>query len=207
MDILWWVCVFRSKRVTEIDNSLSSSGTLCRVSSFTFDTCSILLFPDAFSKEALIPTCSPRSAFAVTLVASRPEDAFIDLIADSIFGATMLTIAVKIAFCILSSTVSTILLISLSILSLKHLSKVLTFTVLSIIAILLLEASIVKSRSLVPLLTTVFSWLSLAALSIMISWSKSSNWLRSLLFDCLFLRVETMFVLITQLYMRLQYQQ
>ena len=47
---------------------------LCRVSSFTFDTPSVLLFLDAFSKEALIPTCSLRSEFADTLVTSRPED-------------------------------------------------------------------------------------------------------------------------------------
>ena len=122
---------------------------LCRVSSFTFDTFSTLLFPDAFSKKALIPTCSPRCEFAVTLVASRQEDAFFDLIANSILGATMLSMAVKIVFCILSSNLSTILLISLSILSLKHLSKVLTFTVLSIIAKFFLEASMVKSRFLV----------------------------------------------------------
>ena len=94
---------------------------LRRVSSFTIDTCSILLFPDAFSKEVLIPTCSLRSELADTLVTSRPEDPFIDLIANSNIGATMLSIAVKIAFCILSSTLSTILLLSLSIFSLKHL--------------------------------------------------------------------------------------
>ena len=61
----------------------------CRVSSFTFDTTNVLLFPDAFSKEVLIPTCSLRSEFADTVVASRPEDAFIDLIASSILGATI----------------------------------------------------------------------------------------------------------------------
>ena len=54
---------------------------LCRVSSFTIDTPSVLLFPDAFSKKALIPTSSLRSEFADTLVTSRPEDAFIALIA------------------------------------------------------------------------------------------------------------------------------
>ena len=88
---------------------------LCRVSSFTFDTSSVSLFLDALSKEALIPTRSLRSKFADTLVTSRPEDAFIDLIANSILGVTMLSMAVKIAFYILSSTVSTILFISLSI--------------------------------------------------------------------------------------------
>ena len=72
----------------------------------------------------------PRSEIAVTLVAFRPEDAFFDLMAHSTLGATMLSKAIKIGFYILSSTVSTILLISLSILLLKHLSKIFTFTVL-----------------------------------------------------------------------------
>ena len=48
---------------------------LRRVSSFTIDTPSVLLFPDAFPKEALIPTCSLRSEPADTLVASRTADA------------------------------------------------------------------------------------------------------------------------------------
>ena len=122
---LWWVCGCRSKCVPGTDKSLTSSWILCRVSSFIFVTPNVL-FSDAFSKEALVPVRSLRSEFADTLVTSRPEDAFIDLIANSILGATMLSMAVKIAFCILSSTVSTILLISLSILSLKHLSKVFT---------------------------------------------------------------------------------
>ena len=142
---------------------------LCRDSSFTFDTPSVLLFPDAFSKEILIPTCSLRSEFADTLVAYRPEDAIIDLIAYSILAPTMLSIAVKIAFCILSSTVSTKLLISLSILSLKHLSKIFTFIAFSLKIELLLEIPIVKSQSLVPSLTTTFSCLPLAALPIIIS--------------------------------------
>ena len=132
---------------------------LCRVSSFTFHTPNVLLSPDAFSKEVLIPACSLRSAD--TLVTSVPEDAFIDLIASSILGATMLSIAVKIAFCILSSTVSKILLISLPILLLKHLSNVFTLSAFSLTTELLLEVPTVKSRSLVPSLTTVFSCLSL----------------------------------------------
>ena len=74
------MCVCRSKRVFGTDNSFTSSGMLCRVSSFKFDTFSTLLFPDAFSEEALIPTYSPCSEFAVTLVASRPENALIELI-------------------------------------------------------------------------------------------------------------------------------
>ena len=172
----------------------------CWVLSFTFNTPSVSLLPGALSKGALIPTCSLRSEFAGTLVTSRPEDAFIDLIANSILGATMLSIAVKIAFCILSSTVSTILFISLSILSLKHLSKIFTFITFPLTIELSLQVPTVKSRSLVPPLTTVLSCLSLAALPMIMSWSKSSIWLRSHLFDCLFLRVETMFVLITELH-------
>ena len=55
---LWWVCVCQSKRVSGTDNSLTSSRMLFRDPSSTFDTCCTLLFPDAFSKEELIPTCS-----------------------------------------------------------------------------------------------------------------------------------------------------
>ena len=170
------MCVCRSKCAPETDNLLTSSGMLFRVSSFPFDICCTLLFPDAFSKKAILPTCSLHSKFAATLVASRQEHAFTDLIANSIIEATMLPVAVKIAFCIPSSTVSTILLLSLSILSLNHLSKVFTFTVLSLIAKLLLEASMVKFRSWVTSLTTEFSWFSLAALPIMISWSNLIGW-------------------------------
>ena len=48
---MWWVCGCRSGCVSGTDNSLTSSGILCRVSSITFDTCRILMFPDAFSKK------------------------------------------------------------------------------------------------------------------------------------------------------------
>ena len=65
---------------------------------FQSDICKTKLFSDAFSKGAVIPICSPRSEFAVTPVASRPEGAFIDLIANSILAATVLSIAIKIAF-------------------------------------------------------------------------------------------------------------
>ena len=76
------MCACRSKCVSWADNSLTSSGILCRVSSFTLDTRSKLLFPDAFSKETLIPTSYPLFEYVATLVTSRPEDAFIDLIAN-----------------------------------------------------------------------------------------------------------------------------
>ena len=134
---LWWVSVLppnamqwvgdrRSNCVPRADNPFTLSWKLHRVSSFIFVTPNVSLFTDAFSREALIPVYSLRSECADTLVTSRSEDAFIGLIANSILGAIMLSIAANIAFCILSSTVSTILFISLSILSLKHLSKVFT---------------------------------------------------------------------------------
>ena len=137
--ITWWMCDCRSNCVPGTDNSLTPSWELRRASSFILVTPIVLLFSDAFSKEALIPACSLHSEFADTLVTSRPEDAFNDLIAYSIFAATMLSMAAKIAFCILSSTVSTILFISLSILSLKHLSKVFTFIAFLLITGLTLE--------------------------------------------------------------------
>ena len=161
---MWWVCVRRSKRDSGTDNSLTSSAMLFRVSSFTFGTLSTVLFSDALSKETIIPTSSPRSEFAVALVAFCREGAFIGLIYSSILGATMLSIAVKFVFWILSSTVSTILFISLSILSLKHLPKVFTFTASSLVAKLLPQVPTVKSWSLVPSLTGMFPCLSLAAL-------------------------------------------
>ena len=118
-----WVIVGQTACVPRADNPFTLSWKLHRVSSFIFVTPNVSLFTDAFSREALIPVYSLRSECADTLVTSRSEDAFIDLIANSILGAIMLSIAANIAFCILSSTVSTILFISLSILSLKHLSK------------------------------------------------------------------------------------
>ena len=57
-------------------------------------------------KDDITPISSPRSKFAVTLVASHPEHAFIDLIANSILRATIPSLVVKIAFRILSSTMS-----------------------------------------------------------------------------------------------------
>ena len=141
---------------------------LFQVSSFTYDIFNTLLFSDAHSKKAVIPTCSPRSEFAVTLVASRPEDAFIDLLYTSILGATKLSIAVKIAFWILSSTVSSILLISLSVFSIKQFSQVFTFSVFSLVTQLLPEVPTVKSRSLETSLSNIISRLSLAMLPIVI---------------------------------------
>ena len=113
-----------AKSVSGTDNSLNLSGISFRVSSFTFDKCNTLLFSDAFSEWAVIPICSPLSEYAMTLIASCPADALIGLIAKSILEATILSKSIKIAFWVLSSTVSTILLFSLSILSSKHLSRV-----------------------------------------------------------------------------------
>ena len=129
----------------------------------------------------------------MTLAVSRPEDAFIDLIANAILGAITLSIGVKIAFWVLSSTVSTILPISLSIPSLKHLFKDFTFTAFSLVAKSQPRLPAVNSWSLVASMTVAFSCLSLALLPIITPWSKSIIWLRSLLFDCLFLQVETVY--------------
>ena len=77
------MCGCRSKCVPGTDNSLTLSEIMFRVPSFTFNTCSVLFHSDTFSKGAIIPICSPRSEFSVTLATSRLEDAFIDLIANS----------------------------------------------------------------------------------------------------------------------------
>ena len=168
MGIVMSVCL-PVKRVSGTENSLTSSGMLFQVSSFILDICNTLLFPDAFSKEAVFPTCSPCSDFAVILVASLLEGAFIDPIANSILGATILLRAVENAFWILSPTISTKLLNSLSIVALKYLSKVFTFTVFPLVTKLLPEVPTVKSRSLVLSLTLTFSRRSVAALPIITS--------------------------------------
>ena len=193
-DTTWWAGDCWSNCVPATDNSPTLSWGLQRFSSFAFVMPNVPLFSDALPKEVFILSWSLRSEFPDTLITSRPEDAFIDLIANSILGAMMLSIATRIAFCILSSTVSTILLISLSIFSLKHLSKVFTFNAFSLTIELTLEVPPVKFWSSTPPLTTTFSRLSLVVLPMITSWSKSSNWLRSLLLDCLFFLVETMFV-------------
>ena len=130
MKRLWWVWGCQSKCVLGTDNSLTLSGMFPRFSPFAFISWNVLFLSDTFSKGTVISARSPCSEIAVKLVASRPEDAFIDLTANLILGVTILTLVVKIAFWILSSTMSTMLLISLSILSFKHLSNVRTFTVL-----------------------------------------------------------------------------
>ena len=165
------MCDCQSKRVSGTNNSRTSSEVLFRVSSFLFDICNTLFFSEAFLKRAVITICSPRSETAVSVVASRQEDEFIDLIANSILGVTILSMAVKNVSWFLFSTVSTILLISLSILSLNYISKAFTFSGFSLVTkiLLLLQVPMVISRSTVPSLATVFSCLSLAALPIMIS--------------------------------------
>ena len=85
------------------------------------------------------PYVSPYSELVVTLVASRLEDAFIELFANLILEVKILSSAVRIAFWIVSPTVSTKFSISLSILPLKHLSKIFTFSKISVAAELLTE--------------------------------------------------------------------
>ena len=196
------LCGCRWKCVSGIDNSLTSSRIWFRVSSFTFNSWIVLFFPDKFSGVSVIPMCFPRSELAITLVASRPHDAFFDLIANSTLGWIILFIAVKIAFWNLSSTVATILPFSVSILSLKHLSKVFKFTTFSLTAWPPSELPTVNSWSTVLSLTVVLSCPMFIALPMITSWSQSCNWLRSFLLDCLFLWVETMLVLTNQLYLK-----
>ena len=111
---------------------------------------------------------SPRSEFSVILVTFCLEDEFNNLIDNSILGATMLSITVKIEFWNRSSTVSTKLLICFQSFH-KTSFQVFTFTVFSLVAKILLEVTAVKSRSLVPSLTITFLCLPLAALPIMTS--------------------------------------
>ena len=134
---LRWVCSCRSKWVPGTDISLTSSGIFFRVSSFVFNLFSVLFRSDTFAKKEFTPTRYPRSEFALTLIASRPEDAFIDLTANSTLGLKILSIAVKIAFWILSSTVSAMFPISLSTLSKKNLSNVCTLSKFSLVVNLL----------------------------------------------------------------------
>ena len=151
------MCGCRSKYVPGTDNSFASSGKLFPVSSFVLNTSNVLFLPNIFFRKSAILMCLSQSEFAVTLVASRPEDAFFDPIAHSIFGAFMLPREVKIAFWILLSTLSPILLISLAIFSIKPLSKVFIFIVFSLVIKLLPDVPIVNSWSPVPSLSVAFS--------------------------------------------------
>ena len=144
---LWWVCDCLSKCVIGTDNSFTSPGMFPRVSSFAFNSWNVLFLSDRFWKQAVIPTRSPRSEFAVTMAASRLEDAFIDLTANSIPGVIIISIAVKNAFWSLPSTVSTTWLISQPILLLKKLSNIWIFAVISMFVEILPPLMRVKSRS------------------------------------------------------------
>ena len=130
------------------------------------------------------------------------RDGFTDLTANSILGVRIISIAIKIAFWILSSTVSTMLPFSLSILSLKHIPKVWTFTTFFLAVKLLPLLSTVNVCSVVPSLPTTSCSPLFATLPIMISWSKSSNWLGSFLFNCFFSRVQTVFALTSKIYLQ-----
>ena len=141
---------------------------------------------DTFSKEAVIPMPFSRYECAATLGASRPEDAFIELTDISILGVKIVSIAVTIALWILSLTLWRMLPIFLSTHYLKRLSIVFTFTKFSVAAKILPVHLTLISWSTVPSLATTFSCLLPAELSKILSRSKSSNWLKNLLFDCFF---------------------
>ena len=59
---------------------------LCRASSFTFEHLLYCCIQLRFQKKVISPACSLQSEFADTLAASRPEDAFTDLIANSVLS-------------------------------------------------------------------------------------------------------------------------
>ena len=115
--LLWWVCDCRSKCVVGAMNSLTSPEIFPHVLSFAFISWNVSFPWETFLKEAMIPIGSQCFKFAVTLAASRPEDVFIDLTANSTVRVMILSTTVKIFFWILSLTNSMILLFSLSILS------------------------------------------------------------------------------------------
>ena len=80
--------------------------------------------------------------------------------------------AVNNAFKILSSTVLTILIISLSIFSLKHFSNVWTFTAFSLVVETPYLLLTVKSGSTEPLSVITFCCSQLTAIPMITSWSK-----------------------------------
>ena len=81
-----WRCGWRTKWVRGTDNSHTSSGMFPRVPSFAFISWKVWLFSHTFSKEKIIPIRSLYSGFDVRLAASRPDDAFIDMTANSPLG-------------------------------------------------------------------------------------------------------------------------
>ena len=127
-----WLPTKCSKSLPRTQKNSNSSGRFLQVSSFAFITWNVLILPDTFSREAVILIRYPRSEFAVALTLSGLENKIIDLTAISILGVKILSIEVKIAFWILYSSMSTMLSISLTILSSKHLSEHWTFTELSL---------------------------------------------------------------------------
>ena len=146
----------------------------------------VVSFRNAFKEGALIPLRSHRFEFAVTLATFRPDDAFIDLTSNSIFRVIISSIEVRVSFWILFSTISTILSVSLSIFSLKHLSNVRTFSVFSSVFEMLQTLLTIKCRSTVLSLTITVCCPLLAASPMRASWLKSSNWLKSFLYCCFF---------------------
>ena len=173
-----------------------------RLSSFVFNACSALLFPDTFSKEAIILVHSTCYEFAVTLIAFCPGDTFISLTVNSFLVIILQTIAVKIEFLILSATVSTNLPISQSRLTLKHRSNDCRFIEISLVDKLLPAILTVSSWLPVLSFTTTFCFLLLAPLPAILSWPNSSNWLESLLLDSILLSVETKFALMDEIHLK-----
>ena len=98
-----------------------------------------------------------------------------DVTANSSLWVMIISIAVKLAFWILSSSVPTILPISLSNLSVKHFSNVWIFTVSSLVIGVLASLITVNSWSTGPLSNRTFCLSIFEASPMISSWSESSN--------------------------------
>ena len=116
------------KRCSWDQKFTSSTEMIFRVSSVIFNTCYVLFLSHRFSRRAVTPMCSPRFEFAVTLFASRSEEALLTLL---LFDFKSNNSIKSGQYCVLDCLRprKQYYSFALSILSIKHLSKVFTFTV------------------------------------------------------------------------------
>ena len=167
-------------------SSSTASGIFPRVSSFTIFSWNVSFSWGTFSMQEVILTCSRCSDFPVTLAASHPADAFLDLTANSIPGVIRLSFLVKMGSWTLSSNVSSISFFSLSIPSITHLSNVWKSVVFSLLAGTLSLIWPLIFQSTRTLSETKFHHPLLTSSTTMRSWSKSSNSLRKVSFYSFF---------------------
>ena len=157
-----------------------------------------LSFSDMFTKETVIPLHTRRSRLALTLVASRPEDAFLtSLLTQSLANNIIYRSQYRVPDPIFNrvNNINHFLSVFWS----KHLFNVWTFNVFSMVVEILSQFLTVNSRSTVSSLNKRFCSPLFAVSPKISSWTKSSTWLRSLFFCCFF-RVETMVALTSELH-------